>query len=59
MRRAELWLTAARLVEGIQLGCYNRGCSKHSRIDCRQFRQVRSSPQLASVQTVERRSVAR
>jgi hypothetical protein len=24
MRRAELWLTAARRIEGIQLGCYNR-----------------------------------
>jgi hypothetical protein len=35
MRRAKLWRTAARLVEGIQLGCYNRGCSKRSRIlDC-------------------------
>ena len=59
MRRAELWLTAARRIEGIQLGCYNRGCSTRSRIstarDYRQFRQVRRSPQLASVRTVERR----
>jgi hypothetical protein len=58
MRRAELWLTAACRIEGIQLGCYNRGCSTRFRIstarDYRQFRQVRRSPQLASVRTVER-----
>jgi hypothetical protein len=62
MRRAEMWLTAARRIEGIQLGCYNRGCSKRSRIltarDYRQFRQVRRSPQLASVRSRKRGQVA-